>query len=250
MRPIVGILSAEMNHADNQFIDSQFEYVQNVNIAAITAAGGLPVVLPVAKTDLDELVNEYVDQVDELFFIGGEDSDPQLYGEQPSKLLGEIDQRRDAFELAIYQYARQQHKPILGICRGMQLINIAEGGSLYQDLSLANSKLMLKHDQQPTPVETETHQIKIKPNSWLQPLLGEEHRVNSVHHQIIHQLAPSLQVTATSNDGVIEAIESRDHEVRGVQFHPEWLTKTDESMQEIFNLFIKQCSSWRSDAVG
>lgn len=250
MRPVVGILSAEMQHADHQFIDSRFEYVQNVNIAAISAAGGLPVVLPIAKNNVANLVNDYVDQVDELFFIGGEDSDPQLYGEQPTALLGEINQPRDTFELAVYQRARQQHKPIFGICRGMQLINIAEGGNLYQDLQLAHLTPGLKHDQQPTPVETETHQITIKSNSWLQPILGHKHRVNSVHHQIIHQLAPSLQEVANSDDGVIEAIESRDHEVRGVQFHPEWLTKSDQAMQQIFDEFIKQCSPWRSDAVG
>lgn len=250
MRPVVGILSAQMNHADDQFIDSQFEYVQNVNITAIQAAGGLPMVLPIAKTNMTQLVNEYVDRIDELFLIGGEDSDPQLYGEQPSTLLGEIDQQRDAFELAIYHRTRQQHKPILGICRGMQLINIAEGGTLYQDLTLAKLKTTLKHNQQPTPVTAETHQIKIKPNSWLAPLLGAEHRVNSVHHQVVHQLAPSLQVVAHSADGVIEAIESRDHEVYGVQFHPEWLTQSDKAMQAVFNLFVQQCGLSRSDAVG
>ncbi|BAP84768.1 glutamine amidotransferase [Paucilactobacillus hokkaidonensis JCM 18461] len=240
MRPIVGILGAQMNHADNQFIDSRFEYVQDVNIAAIETAGGLPMILPIAKMDLKDLVSEYVNRIDAVFLIGGEDSDSQLYGEQPDPLLGEIDQQRDLFELAIYHQAREQHKPILGICRGMQLINIAEGGNLYQDIKLARIDQPLKHDQQPTVVTAETQQIKIQANSWLRPLLGDKHQVNSVHHQIVHQLAPTLQVAANSADGVVEAIESQDHEVYGVQFHPEWLTKTDPAMQTIFDWFVKQ----------
>ena len=238
MRPLVGILGAQMNHADNQFIDSHFEYVQNVNIAAIEAAGGLPLVLPIAQADVEELASEYVSQISAVFLIGGEDSDPNLYHEQPTPLLGEIDQQRDRFELAVYQQARQQHKPILGICRGMQLINIAEGGSLYQDVTLAQIDKPLKHDQQPTSVMAETHQIKIKAGSWLQPLLGTTRQVNSVHHQMIHQLAPALEAVASSPDGVVEAIVSRDHEVYGVQFHPEWLTQSDKSMQQIFNWFV------------
>ncbi|WP_461240525.1 gamma-glutamyl-gamma-aminobutyrate hydrolase family protein [Paucilactobacillus sp. N302-9] len=239
MKPVIGILGAQLHQPDAHFIDSKIEYVQNVNIDTIVNAGGLPMVLPVAKNDLAQTAKLYVEHLDAVFFIGGEDSDPMLYSQQPDAALGEVDRQRDLFELAMYHAARTAKLPILGICRGLQLINIAEGGTLYQDLKLIANPVV-KHNQLPTDVHAVTHDISIDEDNWLTPILGSTHLVNSVHHQAIDRLGAKLKAIAHSRDGVIEAIESDDHLVWGTQFHPEWLTESDEQMQAIFDRFVKQ----------
>lgn len=239
MKPIVGLVGSQMSKNDNNFIDSKFEYVQNVNSDAIRNAGGWPMILPTPNPkDVKEAATAYLEIVDALFLLGGEDSDPNLYGQEPSQLLDTIDQKRDYFEIELYKQARAKKMPIFGICRGLQVINVAAGGTLFQDLSLAKNDKMIKHSQLPTTVDTATHSIKVLPETWLANILGETHMVNTVHHQIIDRLGTDLVSVATASDGVIEAINSTDNLVWAVQFHPEWLAGVDPSMQEIFNQFV------------
>lgn len=204
-------------------------------VSSVIAAGGIPVILPVT-TD-KEILDKHLELIDGLILSGGYDINPLRYNEEPHKLLQATCSERDEFELYLAKKAIEKSIPLLGICRGFQVINVANGGSLYQDISLKEGTY-ISHIQGNHGTEV-SHTIDIDKNSMLYSILGETALVNSLHHLAIKDLAPGFKTVATSKDGVIEAIEKIDGSfVMGVQWHPEALSHNNESMLNLFKYFL------------
>ncbi|MBB6098877.1 putative glutamine amidotransferase [Deinobacterium chartae] len=182
---------------------------------AVARAGGLPVFLPV----LPGTAAAHVHYLDGLLLSGGVDVDPYLYGEAPRRGLGEVDFERDAFERELYAAAREAAVPVLGICRGMQLINVLEGGTLCQHLP-DHPEYWADHAQVARPPAL-AHEVTLRPGTQLFARHGQTLRVNSHHHQGVKDLAPTLVASATAPDGLIEAFEAPG--LLAVQWHPELL---------------------------
>lgn len=207
-------------------------------IKAITKSGGLPIVLPTVAA---ENAASYVDLFDGLLLLGGFDVDPTFYGQEPHFELGETFRKRDLFEIALLKATIEAGKPIMGICRGLQLINSGLGGTLYQDLS-EDPTARLKHHQL-APGNLPTHHVNVHEGSQLQKLVGNRIYINSRHHQSIHEVAPGLKVVARADDGVIEAVESIDsNQILAVQWHPENMFKHTPESQVIFKDLIDRAS--------
>ena len=192
-------------------------------IQAVLHAGGLPVVIPVGLSPED--LQTLFARIDGLLLTGGGDIDPQRFSGRPHPRVYDIDARRDDLEIRLAQMAAEQGKPFLGICRGIQVINVALGGSLFTDISdqLSGS---LRHDWYPDiPRNHLAHGVSIAPGSRLAAILGgEAFEVNSLHHQGIERAAQVLRPVAYAPDQLVEAVELPDHPFGlGVQWHPEWL---------------------------
>lgn len=189
-------------------------------VRAVLRAGGLPILLsPLIGSEHNAALLELLDG---LLLTGGEDVDPAHYGEPPHARLGNVDPVRDAFELAIFRDARSRGLPVLAICRGIQLVNVALGGTLWQDIP-SDRPGALPHSQA-TGRDARTHPVDLEPGSRLALALGTDRcDVNSFHHQSIRALAPGLVITGRSPDGEIEGVESLPGEpwMLAVQWHPE-----------------------------
>lgn len=199
---------------------------------AIIRAGGIPVLLP----PLEEAeIPHLFETLGGLLFTGGVDIDPQTYGESPHPLLGDVDAERDRFELALMRYALSHTDvPVLGVCRGLQLLNVALGGTLWQDLP-SQRPSHVHHSQRDHRYKA-VHPVRLAPDSTLASLLPRVLAVNSLHHQGIRDLAPGLRPAAWSPDGVVEAAEVEGHPFRvAVQWHPENLAAA--SYPEFIALF-------------
>lgn len=177
--------------------------------------GAVPMLLPL----LSDMVDAYAQRIDGLLLTGGADIHPRHYGQEPRHGLGEVDEDRDQFDLALYQAVRRAGKPIFGVCRGMQLINIAEGGTLHQHLPDV-AGVWADHGQV-APQPALGHSVTLTEGSRLAAELGRQSQVNSYHHQALDKVAPSLSVVATAPDGVIEAVEGEG--LLAVQWHPEMI---------------------------
>lgn len=223
-RPIIGITCSK--NAEGKIAMSQ-HYLNSV-----WEAGAIGVFL--AYTQDEQKLAEYAQIFDGFLFGGGDDIDPARYGETVMFDNVEIDADRDAFELGLYKYAKPTGKPILGICRGLQLLNVAEGGTLYQHID--------GHRQEKPGTETEQKTL-VTPGSMLHTLTGEQEiYTNSFHHQNIKDIAPSLVVNATSEDGYIEAVHMPEHKYYfAVQWHPEIFRQSSEAMQKVFKSFVDAC---------
>lgn len=237
-KTIIGIAGNQLLEAADVFHGNQVTYTPQGFVNAVQEAGGLPLVFPIGSPDLAE---EYIRQIDKLLLAGGQDVDPRLYDGQPHPKLGMTNLDRDSFEKALVLEAIKQKKPIMAVCRGMQLVNSALGGSLYQDLSLY-SEWSVKHEQQPTDPRFATHSVQIEKNSVFSKLLPETYMVNSYHHQAVKRLAPSLKAVAWADDGTIEALESNqpDGKILGVQWHPELRHQVEPLEQGLFNYFVQE----------
>ncbi|WP_083488435.1 gamma-glutamyl-gamma-aminobutyrate hydrolase family protein [Liquorilactobacillus aquaticus] len=232
-KPIIGIPAGIMTSRGTKRY-----YINEADVRGIVKAGGTPVMIPSeAIADIDY----YVKICDGLFFTGGPDVLPTFYGEEPHTKMGFSDIQRDRLELRLAKKALAVGKPMFGICRGMQVINTALGGTLYQDLDSeydGNADYLIKHFQA-APSAEPTHYVKIEPETRLYKLYGSRWLVNSRHHQAVKKIGAGLKITATASDGVIEGFESENgKQIFGVQWHPEMLVATDEKMQLIFNEFI------------
>lgn len=237
MRPVIGITCGVEEHAGRFFAGR--DYVHSVYLA-----GGSPVLLPCGYrsgyTAGGRNINGLLDVLDGLLLPGGGDVDPLLFGAEPLPESGEIDPERDWFELEITKNAMARRLPILGICRGMQLLNVAAGGTICQDIKLKVEK-PLKHMQQ-APRWHPTHTIKVKSKSRAAQVFGDgELRVNSFHHQLVGDLAPGFIVSACSLDGAEEIIECEDpkRHIIGVQFHPENMVKRNLLFLRLFSYLIR-----------
>lgn len=233
----VGIPSNHLIHPNKHFGTNYVDYIQKNYINGIIGAAALPIVFPIGNPDL---ASEYINSVDALVLAGGQDVSPEYFGEEPHIHLHETDRSRDAFEVALVLEAIQQEKPILGICRGLQIINVALGGTLYQDLNSQYENLAVKHNQYPTKWYTPTHRLLLTRKSWLDSILDNHHLVNSFHHQAVKTLADGLQLDATSSDGIVEAISDESRDIYAVQWHPEMLLMANNDAQKLFNLFIEK----------
>ena len=235
MKPIVGVSGYVMTKVSNNLLNFDMNIAPKELTDVLKEAGAIPIVLPLSTA---EDAKAYVDQIDALVLAGGEDVDPLLFYEEPHPEIGEIEPERDDFELALIEEAWKQKKPIFGICRGLQLLNVASKGTLYQDVS-SYEKLEVNHIQK-TPWKHATHSILIEENSWLSEALGTEQVVNSYHHQAIKDIGDAFRPVAWSKDGLIEAIESidRNQKVMAVQWHPELLVKTIPEIRAVFKKFV------------
>ena len=210
-------------------------------VSSLAHAGALPVMLPLG---MDEpALEELLDRLDGVLFSGGGDVEPERYGSQPHPLVGNVDADRDRVELFIIHKAVAIGKPFMGICRGLQVINIALGGSLYEDI-LDQKPGSLQHstpDDQPR--YHLAHPVKVEGDSQLAKILAHsEVQVNSQHHQGIRLLAEGLKPTAYAPDGIIEAFELPETRYGlAVQWHPEWLQE-HLPMQTLFRSFVQACN--------
>ncbi len=234
-KPIIGITSSDRTtEAGVVFHELKQEYT-----AAIIAAGGIPVVLPVA-TASDGDISELVAALDGVVLSGGGDLDPQRYAPDQPDLSHGIDPKRDVFELALLSQLIAQAKPFLAICRGCQVLNIAMGGDLIQDIA-TQLPAVGKHDYFTDKFAPDklVHNIQALPGSLLARLVGTEPvHINSRHHQAIAHLGSGLTVSAQAEDGIVEAVELDGHSFGlGVQWHPESLVGSTD-MQALFSGFI------------
>lgn len=232
--PLIGITAYENHPRRSAVLNSLAEaYTQ-----AILQAGGVPVMLPVglARTDLDTLGRK----LDGVVFSGGGDMLPERYGGQPHPKVGSVNTRRDDLEIALVQMAVRVGMPFLGICRGIQVLNVALGGTLYEDLA-DQFRSSLRHDCYPDiPRDHLAHAVEADPQSRLVQITGSSNfMVNSLHHQGLRGLAPSLRATAWAPDGLIEAVELPEHPFGlGVQWHPESIPAVAQSPR-IFQALVE-----------
>lgn len=213
-------------------------FVSQCYIESIEMANATPFVIPYLENE--ETVKRAVKSMDAILITGGVDVNPILFGKEPYKKLGVVSDERDKLDYNIIKYASEFKKPILGICRGIQVLNTYFGGTLIQDIE-SETKSNIKHSQE-ARFDVVTHKIKTKEGSVIHKLLGDTAYVNSFHHQAIDKLADIFEVTAEASDGIIEAVESKEKEngfIMAFQFHPELLSKKINAMQNIFNFFIK-----------
>lgn len=235
-KPLIGITTARTLSTNSLPLISLDEaYVQ-----AIRRAGGIPLLVPLGLpvTDLGEIVA----RLDGLLLSGGGDVHPAVYHSQEHPKVNEVDEDRDRVEIAIFQSAVERRMPILGICRGQQLINVAMGGSLYEDI-LDQHPNAIQHTCFPAkPRDYPAHPVEVDPTSRLANILGTERlKVNSLHHQAIRKLAPGLVPTATAADGILEAVEMEGYPFGlAVQWHPEWM-QDQLAMRALVRAFIDAC---------
>lgn len=217
--------------------------VKTPYVDSIAEAGGMPVLLPLLTNK--ELLREAYDSVDGLLIPGGEDVHPRFYGETPHEKLGTTSEIRDEVEIQLIRWAYEDDKPVLGVCRGLQIINVALGGSLIQDIpSQQPSELVHSPDEdRPNMWDAGSHSIAIAPTSQLASILKRPSiDVNSLHHQAVKKLSNKLTVTAKAPDGTVEAFEgSGKRFFIALQCHPEmlWQKATDPLWLNLFKNFIE-----------
>ncbi|MEP6731533.1 MAG: gamma-glutamyl-gamma-aminobutyrate hydrolase family protein [bacterium] len=248
-RPVVGIPTQTLQSLGGVSTDIPPSWVMSQRyILTLTAAGAIPWMIPLV--DEDTLRGVY-EELDAVFLPGGADIDPMTYGADPHPLCDKTDRERDRVEVLLAKWALAEEKPVLGVCRGMQLINVAAGGTLYRDLAeeLPGS---IKHDYFPYCEKHYSrdylaHDVVVGEGSRLSRFVGAGTLpVNSMHHQGVKQLGHGLVATAEAPDGLIEAIEGEDEGyLVAVQWHPEALTDNDERTRHLFADFIEAGSGWR-----
>jgi len=236
LQPVIGITCGHMTRD----VEDRY-YVLTANIHAVAEAGGVPVLIPNAG-DEDKLAAA-LDLVDGLYLPGGNDVDPHLYGEEPLRGMGEFDPDWDALDVTAAKMALERGLPILAICRGVQVLNVAAGGTLYQDIP-SQIPGSLKHRQE-GPRWAASHGIRLEPDSRLARLFGTTSlRVNSFHHQAVKNVAPGFRATAKAPDGVVEAIERVEGPfVVGVQWHPELMVSRDPTHRVLFSAFVEAAAA-------
>lgn len=212
--------------------------IPNDYITAVIRAGALPLLFPL--TDREDAWKAMVDKVDGVIFSGGEDIDPKHFGEETEPYCGSIIRERDGQELFMYRYLKSLGKPFLAICRGVQLMNVAEGGTLYQDIYAQIPGLSIRHQR--SDAQDDAHKVDIVPDTLLHSLLRAERvPVNSRHHQAAKEAAPGLRISARSEDGLIEGLEFENgYPGLGTQWHPENLSKNREDMQRLFDWLARE----------
>ena len=248
-RPVIGIPTQTLQSLGGVSSEIPPSWVMSQRyILTLTAAGAIPWMIPLV--DEDTLRGVY-DELDAVFLPGGADIDPFTYGADPHPLCDKTDRERDRVEVCLAKWALAEEKPVLGVCRGMQLINVAAGGTLYQDLA-DEFPGAIKHDYFPFSGAHHTrdflaHEVNIAEGTRLAELIGAgPQRVNSMHHQGVKQLGRGLISTAEAPDGLVEALEGADDSyLVAVQWHPEALTDNDARTRHLFSDFIEAGSEWR-----
>jgi len=241
-RPTIGITTQSLQAIDGIPAALPASVVMNQRYyEAVAAAGAAPVLIPLLD-DIDALRATY-EACAGIMIPGGVDMDPGTYGEAPHERLGRVDPARDRVELQLTRWAIEDRKPLLGLCRGLQVINVAAGGTLYQDLD-AQLDGAIRHDYFPTfgfDRDYVSHDVAVAPASRLRSLVEiDQLPVNSMHHQGVKRLGAGLVACAHAADGLIEAVESvNGHWMVGVQWHPEVFEADDPHTRELFRGFVR-----------
>lgn len=239
MTPVIGVTAnlredpkSEEQRPLGHFVRADFDYVDGV-----VGAGGIPMVLP----PIVEMAEKVAVRIDGLLLSGGSDLDPSYYGEEPVPELNATVPKRDAFEIALVEHALERGIPVFGICRGLQILNVALGGTLYQDLPSQLHPDLIAHRQQ-VPKWQWTHEVEVDGNSKVAGIMEtDDIRVNSYHHQAIKDLSDDLVAVAHSSDGVIEAAESPNLSERwlvGVQWHAEAMRDVGPENRNLFRAHV------------
>ena len=230
MKPIIGLLAE---------IDDELKCkVKHTYVHAIELAGGAPVLLPYIEDVA--VIQRLVEGCDGFLFTGGGDIDPRYYGEAMRETCGTPTPARDTLELALFAEAVRTDKPILGICRGIQVLNVALGGTLYQDIpSEIDGAIAHRKPEEDPPL----HEVNVLPGTPLAHIAnGARMTVNTYHHQAVKALGAGLQTMATADDGVIEAVYlPGERYLRGYQWHPERLVESHEAHLRLFEEFVAAC---------
>lgn len=244
-RPLIGVTMGR--EKSQRFFGLNLFIMNQTYVRTLEQLGALPVMIPLHMTEAT--LHGIFERLDGLFLPGGEDIDPANYGAERHELLGATDKERDRTELLLTRWAVEIGMPVLGVCRGAQMINVACGGSLYQDI-LSDRPDLAKHDYFPPSFERYriSHAIDIEADSRLAHALGQIHEVNSMHHQGLDRIGYGLRVVARAEDGLPEAVEAPALPyVVGVQWHPEELAKTDQMSANLFYDFVLAAAGpWRS----
>jgi putative glutamine amidotransferase len=253
-RPIIGVPTQTLQSLGGVSAEIPPSWVMSQRyIQALTAAGALPWMIPLI-TDEETLRGIY-ESLDGVFLPGGADIDPASYGKTPHPMCDKTDRDRDRVELTLGKWALADGKPVLGVCRGMQLINVVAGGTLYQDLA-TQFPGGIKHDYFPFGEQTHArdylaHEVRIAGDSRLARLFGAGPiKVNSMHHQGVRTVGAGLVATAHAPDGLVEALEGAGpNYLFAVQWHPEALTERDPSTRRLFEEFIEAAGEHRTGEV-
>ena len=244
-RPLVGVTMGR--EKSQRFFGLSLFIMNQTYVRMLETMGALPVMIPLHMSDLT--LRGTFDRLDGLFLPGGEDIDPANYGADRHPLLGATDKERDRTELLLSRWAIEEGMPVLGVCRGAQMINVACGGTLVQDLHIERPDYV-KHDYFPPSFERYriSHRVDIEADSRLARAMGSVHEVNSMHHQGLDRIGHGLRVVARADDGLPEAVEVPHLPfVVGVQWHPEELAKTDQMSANLFFDFVRAAATdWRS----
>ena len=230
-KPVIGITA--VTSFDEKMHSQRVTYAQ-----AVWGAGGEAILLP-CNPNKDNC-KQIVSMIDGLLAPGGHDVDPELYSEQVQEYCGKFTRYEDEYDMELIREAVKQGKPVLGICRGMQAVNVLFGGTLYQDIPAQYSTQMVH--TRIRPEEENFHTVRIEKDSYLAKVLGETEnvRVNTSHHQAVKDVAKGFKVTAKAPDGTIEAMENQDASVLCVQWHPERLQDM-EIYRELMKEFVDRC---------
>jgi putative glutamine amidotransferase len=239
-RPFIGI-TCGTSALDKDAAQPQ-DRLNHAYSRAVYQAGGMPVLLP-NLTEPDGPAS-LLDRLDGLLLSGGYDVDPVLFGEERLNDTVEVDGERDRVEMPLIRAAVERRTPLLAICRGIQALNVALGGTLWQDIPAQTPSLL--HHRQMEPRHAATHAVAMDPQSRIAQIVGGARmEVNSFHHQAVKDLAQPLRVVARAEDGIIEAVEGVEGGfVLGVQFHPEEMTGVCEQARRIFRVFVEEAGRW------
>lgn len=245
-RPVIGIPTQTLQSLGGVPAQIPLSWAMSQRyVLALTNAGAIPWLIPLVD---DETLRGIYEKLDGVFLPGGADIDPAAYGETPHPLCDTTDRERDRVELALATWAIADGKPVLGVCRGMQLINVAAGGSLFQDIA-DQKREAIKHDYFSRGGQTFrrdylAHDVDITAGTRLAKVFGEGAiRVNSMHHQAVRDIGRGLRPTAVASDGLVEGLESDNgNYVVAVQWHPESLTESQESARRLFEDFVEEAA--------
>ena len=251
-RPLIGIPTQSLHSMHGVPASLPASYAMSERyIRTVAEAGGVPVMIPLVADD-EATTRAIYDALDGLLLPGGADLDPASYGEERRPLCDRSDPARDQLELLLVRWAVEDRKPFLGVCRGLQILNVAAGGTLYQDVA-DELPGAVKHDYFPGQGHARDHLAHAVRLCAERSRLGEivgapELAVNSLHHQGIGELGEGLLVTAVAPDGLIEAVErplAEDHFAIAVQWHPEALYAIDAPSRRLFLAFIEAAAAYR-----
>jgi putative glutamine amidotransferase len=256
MRPVVGVTAKFSSESEigtmsaHGVAGENWHLLSDGYIRSLTEMGCIPLILPVYEDA--RLSSEALSLLDGLMLTGGCDIHPSLYGESPIEALGITYAHLDKLEIEAYRAAAERDMPILGICRGIQIMNVARGGSLYQDtaVSCAPGHPCLPDSEKRWTI---AHGVNLEEGSRLHALLGKKRlQVNSFHHQSVARLGEGMRATGRSDDGTIEAVETEGASFEiGVQWHPEMLAPSDSvsdpDSRALFNAFAEHCKRFHTE---